>query len=154
MRAPFKREPAMPNPTNSVTPYLHYADLERAMEWLTKAFGFRELTRLNGPDQKPRHAEMGLGESGVVMVGWPGAGYRTPKQLGQVTCNVYVRIDEGIDALFEQATQAGATVLEKPADQAYGERRCGLEDPEGHRWYFGQPLSPRGQAALDSESAL
>jgi uncharacterized glyoxalase superfamily protein PhnB len=128
----------MANTTNSITPYLHYADLEGAMQWLTKAFGFRELMRQSGPDSKPRHAEMALGETGVVMVGWPGPGYRTPKQLGQVTHNVYARVDD-VDALFERATKAGATVLEKPADQAYGERRCGLEDPEGHRWYFGQP---------------
>jgi PhnB protein len=130
----------MPNTTNSVTPYLHYADLEGAMQWLTKAFGFRELMRLSGPDNKPRHAEMALGETGVVMMGWPGPGYRTPRQLGQVTHNVYARVDD-VDALFERATKAGATVLEKPADQPYGERRCGLEDPEGHRWYFGQPTT-------------
>ena len=129
----------MSNTTNSITPYLHYADLEGAMQWLTRAFGFRELMRQSGPDNKPRHAEMALGETGVVMVGWPGPDYRTPKQLGQVTHNVYARVDD-VDALFERATKAGATVLEKPADQPYGERRCGLEDPEGHRWYFGQPM--------------
>ncbi len=129
----------MPNTTNSITTYLHYADLEAAMEWLAKAFGMRELMRQSGPDKKARHAELALGETGVVMVGWPGPGYRTPKQLGQVTHNVYARVDD-VDALFERATKAGATVLERPADQPYGERRCGLEDPEGHRWYFAQPL--------------
>ncbi|MEJ0036033.1 MAG: VOC family protein [Gammaproteobacteria bacterium] len=129
----------MPNTTNSITPYLHYADLDGAMEWLTKAFGFHELMRQNGPDKKARHAEMALGETGVVMMGWPGPGYRTPKQLGQITHNVYARIDD-VDTLFERATKAGATVVERPADQPYGERRCGLEDPEGHRWYFAQPL--------------
>ncbi len=129
----------MPYTANTITPYLHYADLEGAMEWLAKAFGLRELLRQNGPDKKARHAEMGLGETGVVMMGWPGPGYRNPKQLGQVTQNLYVRVDD-VDALFERATQAGATVLEKPADQPYGERRCALEDPEGHRWYFAQAI--------------
>jgi uncharacterized glyoxalase superfamily protein PhnB len=129
----------MPHSTNSITTYLHYADLEGAMEWLAKAFGFRELMRQSGPDQKARHAEMALGDTGVIMLGWPGPGYRTPKQLGQVTHNIYVRVDD-VDALFERATKAGAAVLERPADQPYGERRCGLEDPEGHRWYFGQPI--------------
>jgi PhnB protein len=131
----------MPQTTNSITPYLHYADLEGAMEWLAKAFGFRELMRQTGPDKKPRHAEMMLGETGLLMLGWPGPGYRNPKQLGQVTQNLYVRIDN-VDALFERATKAGAAVLERPADQPYGERRCGLEDPEGHRWYFAQPIPP------------
>jgi PhnB protein len=129
----------MPNTANSITPYLLYADLEGAMAWLTKAFGLRELMRKNGPDKKPHHAEMALGETGLVMMGWPGPSYRTPKQLGQVTHNLYARVDD-VDALFERATKAGATVLERPANQPYGERRCGLEDPEGHHWYFGQPI--------------
>jgi PhnB protein len=129
----------MPQITNSITPYLHYADLEGAMRWLEKAFGFHELLRQTGPDGKLRHAEMRLGDSGMIMMGWPGPGYRTPKQLGQVTQNLYVRVDD-VDAMFERATAAGAVVLEKPADQVYGERRCGLEDPEGHRWYFAQPF--------------
>jgi uncharacterized glyoxalase superfamily protein PhnB len=125
--------------TNSVTPYLLYADLEGTMEWLTRAFGLRELMRKTGPDNRARHAEMASGETGVVMMGWPGPGYRNPKQLGQVTHNLYVRVDD-VDALFERATRAGAVVLERPADQPFGERRCGLEDPEGHRWYFAQPI--------------
>lgn len=41
---------------------------------------------------------------------------------------------------FERAVQAGAVVLEKPADQPYGHRRYGVEDPEGHRWFFAQPI--------------
>jgi PhnB protein len=129
----------MPHTINRVTPYLLYANLESAMEWLAKAFGLRERMRQAGPDGKVRHAEMELGEDGLVLMGWPGPGYRTPKQLGQVTHSLYVRVDD-VDALFERATKAGAHVLEKPADQAYGDRRCGLEDPEGHRWYFAQPL--------------
>ena len=41
--------------------------------------------------------------------------------------------------LFARARDEGAGVIEEPADQEYGERRCGLEDPEGHRWWFAQP---------------
>ena len=130
----------MPFTANAVTPYLLYADLEGALEWLAKAYGFRELMRQAGPDGKARHAEMALGETGMVLMGWPGPGYRNPKQLGQSTQSLYVRIDD-VDALFRRAKDAGATVLEQPADQSYGERRCGLEDPEGHRWYFAQPLA-------------
>ena len=133
----------MPYTANAITPYLLYADLEGAIEWLAKAFGFGEILRHSGPDKKARHAEMRLGETGVVLMGWPGPGYRNPKQLGQVTQHLYVRVDD-VDALFKRATEAGALVLESPADQVYGERRCGLEDPEGHRWYFAQPI-PKGK---------
>jgi len=31
-------------------------------------------------------------------------------------------------------------LVEAPADQEYGDRRCGIEDLKGHPWYFAQPL--------------
>lgn len=125
--------------TPRVTPYLLYEDLEGAVAWLAKAFGFRERLRHTGPDGKPMHAEMMVDEDGVIMMGQPGAQYRNPKRLGQHTQNVYVRITD-LDKHFEQAVKCGATILEKPTDQLYGDRRYGVEDPEGHRWYFAQSI--------------
>jgi len=126
--------------TPRITPYLLYEDLGGALEWLAKAFGFREILRHGGADGKAVHAEMTLGEDGVLLMGYPGPQYRNPKRLGQVTQNLYVRVED-VDELFDRAVQAGAVVLEKPADQPYGDRRCGVEDPEGHRWYFAQTIS-------------
>jgi uncharacterized glyoxalase superfamily protein PhnB len=47
---------------------------------------------------------------------------------------------EDVDKHFERAKKAGATVLEEPADTEYGHRRYGVEDPEGHQWYFAQEI--------------
>jgi uncharacterized glyoxalase superfamily protein PhnB len=116
-----------------------YEDLATALEWLGKAFGFRERVRHAGPDGRPMHAEMELGDDGVILMGHPGPQYRSPKRLGQITQHLYVRVDD-VDKCFERAVRAGAVVLEKPADQPYGDRRCGLEDPEGHTWYFAQSI--------------
>ncbi|MEJ1964609.1 MAG: VOC family protein [Gammaproteobacteria bacterium] len=126
-----------------ITPYLLYEDLPAALEWLSKAFGLRERTRQTAPDGRPVHAEMSLADDGLVLMGWPGPQYRNPKRLGQATQSLYVRVDD-VDVLFQRAVELGAVVLEKPADQAYGDRRCGLEDPEGHRWYFAQTLARTG----------
>jgi PhnB protein len=123
-----------------VTPYLLYEDLEGAMDWLAKAFGFRERLRHPGPDGKLMHAEMQVGDDGVIMMGQLGPHYLNPKHLGQHTHNVYVRVEE-LDKHFERAVKAGATVLEKPTNRPYGDRRYGVEDPEGHRWYFAQSIS-------------
>jgi uncharacterized glyoxalase superfamily protein PhnB len=130
--------------TPRITPYLLYEDLPAALDWLTKAFGWRERLRHAGPDGKPRHAELALGDDGIIMLGQPGPQYRNPKRLGSVTQHIYVRVDD-VDTLFERAVQAGAVVLQQPEDQPYGDRRCGLEDPEGHTWYFAHSIrSPRG----------
>lgn len=48
---------------------------------------------------------------------------------------------EDVDALCERARAAGAEITQKPADQAYGERRFGAADPEGHHWHFSQPIA-------------
>jgi PhnB protein len=130
----------MANATPRITPYLLYEDLGGALDWLAKAFGFRELLRHAGPDGKAIHAEMQLGDDGRILMGYPGPQYRNPKHIGHRTHNLYVRVDD-VDKLFERAVQAGAVVIEEPADQPYGERRCGMDDPEGHRWYFAQPIA-------------
>ncbi|MGC1456776.1 MAG: VOC family protein [Steroidobacteraceae bacterium] len=123
--------------TPRIAPYLLYEDLPGAWQWLERAFGFR--VRHPVPAGVVTHVEMVVEDDGVVMMGCPGAGYRNPKHLGYCTQNLYVRVTS-LDRHFERAVAAGAVVLEKPADQPYGDRRYAVEDPEGHRWYFAQSL--------------
>jgi uncharacterized glyoxalase superfamily protein PhnB len=119
-----------------ITPYLYYENVANALAWLTRAFGFRERMRIPGPDGKITHAEMEFGEA-VVMMGHPGADFRNPKRLGQATQNLYVYVYY-VERHYRQAKEAGATILEEPKDQFYGDRRYGAEDPEGHHWFFAQ----------------
>jgi PhnB protein len=115
-------------------PYLLYEDVGAALGWLATAFGFRERLRMSRPDGTVGHAEMAAGD-GVILMGNPGPSYRNPRHLGQVTHSVYVYVDD-VDAHFHRARDAGARILEEPADQPCGDRRYGAEDPEGHHWYF------------------
>ena len=119
-----------------VTPYLYYEDVDAAIEWLTRAFGFVEGMRMTGADGKATHADMAVSDS-IIMMGHPGPGYKNPKRLGHVTQAIYVYVD-GVDQHFERAKAAGAKVLQEPKDQFYGDRTYGVEDPEGHHWYFAE----------------
>ena len=119
-----------------ISAYLLYEDVAGALDWLAKAFGFRERMRLPGPQGQIVHAEMELAD-GVIMMGNPGDEYRNPKRLGHVTQHLYVYVDD-VDEHYQHARQAGATILAEPEDQFYGDRRYGAEDPEGHQWYFAQ----------------
>ncbi len=122
-----------------ITPYLYYADVESALSFLSRAFGFRKFGQtMKGPDGKLNHAAMKLGND-VVMMGRPGPKYRNPKRLGQATQSLYINI-KNVDKHFERARKAGAKILEKPEDTFYGHRRYGAEDPEGHQWYFAQEI--------------
>jgi PhnB protein len=117
-----------------ITPYLLYEDVAGALKWLGDAFGLRERMRMPGPDGKIGHAEMELADA-VVMMGCPGPTYRNPKRVGHVTQELYVYVDD-VDKHFQRAKGAGATILEEPADQFYGDRRYRAVDPEGHHWSF------------------
>lgn len=123
--------------TPRIAPYLLYEDLRGTWPWLEKAFGFR--LRFPVPDGAVTHMEMLVEDDGVIMMGSPGAGYLNPKHLGHYTQNLYVRI-KGLDQHFARAVAAGAVVIQEPADQPYGDRRYGVEDPEGHRWYFAESI--------------
>ena len=137
-----------------IIPYLLYEDVAGAMKWLAKAFGFRKYgVSMKAPDGKINHAAMKLGDD-VIMMGCPGPKYKNPKRLGQVTQNLLVLVDD-VDKHFQRARKAGATILEEPADQFYGQRRYGAADPEGHYWYFAHDIvSGKAKSRAAARSTL
>ena len=126
----------MTGPYPALCPYLYYEDAGAAMDWLQRAFGFRERMRVTRDDGTLGHCEMELGEA-VIMLGTP-PGHKNPAHLGQVTVGMYVRVDD-VDAHFSRAKAAGAQVQGDPVDRDYGDRNYGVLDPEGHQWWFWQP---------------
>jgi len=67
---------------------------------------------------------------------------------GRNTQMVYLRVADGLDVHFARARDAGATILQPPQDQFYGERTYRAADPEGHVWTFSQAIRivPREEA--------
>jgi uncharacterized glyoxalase superfamily protein PhnB len=53
------------------------------------------------------------------------------------------------DAIYARALRAGATSMQEPADQHYGDREAGVKDPFGNHWYIGthQPEAKPTRAA-------
>ena len=127
-----------------ISPYLNYEDTGAMMSGSRAPSASSSDTARRDPDGKVRHAEMAL-EDGVVMMGSPGGNFRNPKQLGQVTQSLYVYVDD-LDAHYARARDAGAEIIEEPADQPYGDRRYGVSDPEGHHWYFASRTEAPTQA--------
>jgi uncharacterized glyoxalase superfamily protein PhnB len=123
----------------TITPYLLYEDVEAALDFLARAFGFQEQLRYKGPEGYVNHAEMRIGDDGVIYMGDPGEQYRNPARVGARTQMVCVNVDD-VDAVFERAKAAGAEIIDEPADQDYGERRFMAHDPEGHAWSVSQTI--------------
>ena len=134
-----------------VIPMLSYEDCDAAAVWLANAFGFTEHERYADDEGRVTHVTLSLGE-GVVMIGWPGPDYQSPKHHAE-TCaaaarwlgvpyvvdGVFVYVSD-VDAHFERARTSGARILSEPQDQDFGERHYRVEDLEGHRWMFSQPI--------------
>ena len=125
-------------PDPQVIPYLLYADAGTAMDWLIKAFAFTERVRDKRSDGTVRHGELLLDNGGVIMLGSPGTGFRGPSQLGEVTQMQCITVTD-LAAHRDRARAAGANVSEIGirANRAHSYT---VDDPEGHRWYFSEPL--------------
>lgn len=121
---------------------LAYDDAPAAIDFLCSAFGFEERFRLEMPDGTVGHAELSLpGAQGHLAVAttWKDAGMANPQSLGGVHSQMQCNVDD-VDAHYERARDAGATVMAPPEDQVYGSRIYRAVDPEGHRWVFSQNL--------------
>ena len=137
----------VPEDFHTITPQLVVKGVADAIAWYTNAFGANELLRNTAPDgTRIMHSELLLGDSRFFVVDEFGEGpMKSPATLGgsTVTLHLYVR---DVDAIFNRAVDAGATVLMKVADQFWGDRYGMIADPFGHRWSIAsriEDLSPR-----------
>jgi PhnB protein len=119
---------AIPDGYHSVTPYLTVADLPRMLEFVQAAFGATIHEAISGEDGRIRHAEVQLGDS-KIMIGQAREDY--PPRPG----SLYLYVED-TDANYRRAIEAGAKSLMEPADQFYGDRNAGVEDPLGNYWWI------------------
>jgi len=123
--------------TQTVTPYLLYADGEAAAEFLTRAFGFSEVDRSVGAGGG-MHLEFETELGGRIYAGSPAGEYRNPAEAGR-TSMVYVLVAD-VDAHHARAKVAGAEIVEELVDLPFGHRRYSCRDPQGHEWSFATVL--------------
>lgn len=132
----------------AVIPMIAYENGPAAMDWLARAFGFRERARMTTPDGRLSHGEMEAGD-GMIMLATPSPHYHGPKrhrdeceparhwsEVPYIIDGVLVYVDD-VTAHFERAKAAGATILSAPEEGSEG-KRYRAEDLEGHRWMFMQ----------------
>lgn len=130
----------MPNPERvlaNIFPSLSYDDAQAAIEWLCRAFGFTERLLVPGPPGVVVHSELSLG-NGVILVNSarPEEGRLSPRSLTGIQQTICVQVDDP-DGHHARAHAAGAVIVQELEDTDYGARGYMAEDPEGHRWYFG-----------------
>jgi PhnB protein len=126
----------VPDGYHTATPYLIVNGAAQAIEFYKKAFGATELMRIAQPGGKIGHAEIKIGDSPIMLADEsPDVGARSPQSIGGSPVSIMLYVED-VDRIFSQAVAAGAKVKRPVADQFYGDRTGGIEDPFGHLWYI------------------
>lgn len=126
-------------PTDIVVPHIAYQDIEAAIAWLTRVFGFREHFRYGEPVSG---AQMFASRACLMIHGLRDGS--TPAQLGFGTQSLTIFVDD-VDKHYAHAKAAGAQVVEEPHETVYGEYQYAAIDLDGHHWLFSRharDLSP------------
>jgi len=114
---------AVPVGYHTITPALTIRDCARAIEFYKQAFGAKERGGIaKGPDGKVMHAELIIGDSVIMMADeFPEFGTLSPQSVGGSSVQLHIYLDN-VDAAFDRAVKAGATVQTPLADQFWGDR--------------------------------
>ncbi len=125
----------VPEGYHTLTPAMAVRNAERAIEFYKQAFGAEARGIMKGPDGKVMHAEIKIGDSILMMSDeFPEAGIVGPESSGGgASMGLHIYLND-VDAAFDRAVKAGATVETPVADMFWGDRYGRLKDPFGFRW--------------------
>lgn len=122
----------MPKVLGGLTPYLQVSSAAKASAFYVKAFGGKEVFRVPEDEQgRTMHIHLYINGSSLMLSDpYPEYGHALEQpQAFNLTLQV-----EDIDAWFNRAVEAGATVVMPVQDMFWGARYCQLRDPFGVLW--------------------
>jgi len=117
----------------SITPMIHVPDVRAAADWY-RDLGF-VLTGFHNLDGAWSWARLTMGDGAVM---FDGGGQ--PSKAHRRELDLYVGVDEGLDALFESLKDRVDVLLE-PHDAEHGMREFVIRDLNRFWITFGQPIS-------------
>jgi uncharacterized glyoxalase superfamily protein PhnB len=146
--------PGKATAASRIVPFVAYENAASAIDWLCAAFGAVENTeaRSTADDGTVMHAEIVFGDASVFL-STPSPEYEGPRRHREhcdaarrwqdnawVIDGLFVEVDD-VDAHHARAVASGAEILREPEDVGVGFKLYTAEDPEGHRWMFGQRIA-------------
>jgi uncharacterized glyoxalase superfamily protein PhnB len=138
-------------PTDILIPHVTYTDVEAAVQWLERVFGFEEHFRYGGP---PASGVQMRAAKAWVMVNEERPGRSSPAKCGYATQSLTIFVDN-VEEHFARAKAGGAEIVEEPHETGYGEFQYAAKDLEGHLWIFSRhekDLAPEDWGAVTKSS--
>jgi PhnB protein len=124
----------IPEGFHTLTPHLSVTGATAFADFLKRAFGAVEVSRMPGPGGKLLHAHFRIGDSALmfgeemgVECGMP------PLAQGRLPFAFHVYVPD-VDTAWKTAVAAGCKVKMPLSDQFWGDRYGQLEDPFGFMW--------------------
>jgi uncharacterized glyoxalase superfamily protein PhnB len=97
------------------------------------------------PDGVVMHAEVRIGDSMVMLSDGGGEWKPMPAVL-------YLYVPDA-DATYRRALDAGATSVQEPTTQFYGDRHGGVRDPSGNVWWIATRVEDVSPEELQKRAA-
>lgn len=134
-----------PEGYQSVIPYLHVNGAARMITFMKEVFDAKEIAIYPRPDNTIGHAALRIGDSVVELADggqeWPA-----------MPCALQVYVPD-TDAAYHRALKAGASSLQEPADQFYGDRVASVKDICGNNWYIATQIEVVSREEIDKRLA-
>jgi PhnB protein len=119
-----------PSGHSRIDPWVISRDADAEIRFMNRAFGAQERpnSRMLNADGTIGHVEVELAGSVVMMFdaqpGWP-----------DLPAHLRVYVDD-VQTTVDDAVAAGARVVTRPTELAFGERVARVRDPQGNLWWI------------------
>ena len=142
----------IPDGYHTLTPYLIIQGASDAIDFYKQAFGAVEKVRHEVEGRGIMHAEIRIGDSPIMLADEVlEMNAKSPKSFGGSPVSLFLYVED-VDASFHRAMEAGAKVIRPVADQDYGDRMGGLEDPFGYQWWLASHIEDVSPEELKARS--
>ncbi|MER5549268.1 VOC family protein [Streptomyces sp. NPDC002589] len=127
----IRKDGTPPNGYSSIDPWVISSDTGAEIEFLRHVFGAAERgTRILDADGAVGHAEVEVAGAVLMMFdrkpGWP-----------DLPAHLRVYVDDA-QATVDRAVAAGARLVTRPTELAFGDLVARFRDPQGHLWWVFQ----------------
>ena len=116
-----------PDGYTSVAPYLTVNGAQGTIDFLVRVFGAQPLRMMRRPEGTIAHGELRVDDTVIMLAdaveGWPAS-----------HSHVHIYVSD-VDAVFERAVAAGATVVQRPVKGGDADKRGGFTDAGGTTWW-------------------
>ena len=135
----------VPEGYHSVTPYLVVKGANALVDFVTRAFGAKEVQLMKMPDGLIAHGDVVIGDSHVMLGEATGPWPAQP-------CSIYLYLAD-CDATYKQSLAAGGTSVQEPKTQFYGDRHGAVKDPCGNTWWIATHVEDVSMPEIEKRAA-